>query len=117
MFYVIPIIWIFGINGNFQLNLFGLIYRGTSLHPAAILMSLVFLFFAHTARAILWGKDNAISLGIASAYIGMVIAGGVMLYSILNGNLNIRLELIFQYFFLKSLKKNRLAWAEYPRTI
>lgn len=89
----------------------GLGHHGLPWHPMALLVMALALMHAVAAYGLLFGKDWGVQACMAVGFIGVLACLGGMGYSLLQGQLNLRLELVLQALFLRKLDKIRPLWA------
>ena len=104
------------IAGVFSIQLELSVYGFETYEPMS-LMGLfilgIMLFKGYTAYALWFEKDEAIKLGIIDAWIGIVICTFSMLvlpFITENGELNLRLELVFLIPYLSKLQSLKKQW-------
>jgi hypothetical protein len=95
-------------------EIFGLQYRGSPFHPMALLISAIILSLAVSAYGLLFGKPWGLSACLITGYGGAAICLGTTVYSIAQGSLNIRLELLVHIPYLMRLHKIKPLWLSAP---
>jgi hypothetical protein len=98
---------IFGQNAS--LSLYG--FETTNpISPIGIGLTLIFLFKGIISYALLTRQDNAIQIAKIDAIIGIAICTAVMIRSVVNGDLSLRLELLLLVPYLLFLNKVQAQW-------
>lgn len=91
-------------------EMFGLRHHGSPFHPMALLISAIILSLAISAYGLLFGKSWGLNACLVTGYGGVAICLGTMAYSVAQGSLTIRLELLVQVPYLMKLHKIRPLW-------
>lgn len=91
-------------------EMFGLRHHGSPFHPMALLISAIILSLAVSAYGLLFGKLWGLNACLLTGYGGVAICLGTMAYSVAQGSLTIRLELLVQVPYLMKLHKIRPLW-------
>ena len=97
-----------------SLELFGIQYRGSPWHPMALLMAGLFLSLAVAAYGLLFGKPWGVDACMVTGFGGVAICLGTTVYSLFQGSLNLRLELLVQVLYLMRLGKIKPLWRSAP---
>ncbi len=112
---LVPFIYIgsliFGYTSSY--TIFGLEYEGNATAFMPLIISIVMFINGLCAFGLLFGKDWGLSACIVFGYVGVALCLGTMLFEVFfhsNGNLVIRLELIFQIPYLIKLHKLKAHW-------
>lgn len=91
-------------------EIFGLKYRGSPFHPMALVISAIFLSLALSAYGLLFGKSWGLNACLFTGYGGAAICLGTTVYSVSQGSLNLRLELLVHVPYLMKLHKIKPLW-------
>ena len=92
-----------------MLELFGFSYVGPALSLYALAMFVLNLFMGITAYGLIFRKDWGVNGCLANGYIGLALC---VISMVLSGGTNIRLEPVFQLFYLRRLHKIQREWDE-----
>jgi hypothetical protein len=107
---ITPIGYILGSMGaNFHFSIFGL----DSNEPFSIQGMILFCLFVYNGIVayMLWTeKKLAVAMALVAAYLNGLVCVGTMAMALTNGNINLRLELIPIFFFIKKLRSIRDIW-------
>lgn len=97
---------------NAAITLYGLSSNGDPFSAAGLLLTGIALFNGITAYGLWSEKDWAVNVGMASAFIGIIVCSYTTItgFSYSNGMFQFRLELILLFFFLRKLLKIRQEW-------
>lgn len=92
----------------------GLAHHGFPWHPMGLLVMGLALAHAVAAYGLLFGKDWGVRVCLAVGFIGVLACLGGMVYGFVQGQVNVRLELVLQALFLRRLDKIQPDWTPTP---
>src|ERR1043166_8670004 len=92
--FALPLV-VFSASGDIaaHFSLFGFEYEGSMRHLAPLAMAGCLIFLGYVAFALLWGKKNGRTVGLAAGYLGVALVLIATVVGFLNGRLILRLEL------------------------
>ncbi|WP_435247343.1 hypothetical protein ACMAZD_11635 [Vibrio sp. nBUS_14] len=107
---------VIGIEAEFSLEIFGLIYDGSQSNALFSLVTGLYLFFSISAYGLVRGKNWGLSACIVNGYIGIVVCLFVTISSFSSEYINLRLEPIIQVIYLWKLHKIKDQWSTQTET-
>jgi hypothetical protein len=91
-------------------ELFGLSFHGPVFHPISLLFIAFFLSLSASAYGLVFGKPWGLNACLITGYGGLALCLGSMAYSLSQGSLSLRLELLVQIPYLIKLHKIKPFW-------
>lgn len=107
---LLVVAWVTG--APVTVSFLGLDHHGSPGHPVALLVLALTLSHAVAAYGLLAGQPWGVRACMAVTFLGVVACLGGMAYSLFQGQVNVRLELVVQALFLRRLALMRPLWGE-----